>query len=139
MTKTQGVAQCYYYSICGTSRLKYRKRASNLYFLLLKRYISLNIFVLSVQMSSSNSDYETCNSECNSDESIADLELEDGVVDTDDVSNHTDDFVCTCPYSDEPMADDSWIEAYNEEMRLAEERQIELEGRLNGVSPVSEW
>ena len=52
-------------------------------------------------------------------------------------SNETDHEVG--PYSEEPIADEDWLEDYNQERERAEENRRELQNRLNGVVAVGTW
>ncbi|KAK3701246.1 hypothetical protein QZH41_003205 [Actinostola sp. cb2023] len=48
-------------------------------------------------------------------------------------------FESTGPYSDEPLADDDWIEEYNKERQRIEKHNKELEDRLSGATSVDLW
>ena len=43
------------------------------------------------------------------------------------------------PYAEEPLADDDWLEQYNRDRERTENRNRELEDRLNGITPVDTW
>ena len=42
-------------------------------------------------------------------------------------------------YADDPVADEEWTARYEEEMRLNEEFEQRLQGRLDGVVDINEW
>ena len=42
-------------------------------------------------------------------------------------------------YDDDPVADEEWTARYEEEMRLNEELEQRLQGRLDGVVDINEW
>ena len=42
-------------------------------------------------------------------------------------------------YADDPVADEEWTARYEEEMRLNEELEQRLQGRLDGVVDINEW
>ena len=42
-------------------------------------------------------------------------------------------------YGDEPLADEEWMEKYQEEVQAFEELEQRLKTRLSGTTPVSEW
>ena len=43
------------------------------------------------------------------------------------------------PYEDEPLADESWLEQYNRELRENEEKERELLRRLEGSVLLEAW
>ncbi|KAK3747404.1 hypothetical protein QZH41_012091 [Actinostola sp. cb2023] len=43
------------------------------------------------------------------------------------------------PYADEPLADDAWLQDYQREREIIEERHKELQSRLRGEKPVDMW
>lgn len=43
------------------------------------------------------------------------------------------------PYEDEPIADDDWVEKYEEEREIERTRFETLQERLDGTIPTSDW
>jgi len=87
-------------------------------------------------MSDSNS-YTT---ECTDDSEynfITDYVFEDERQDPQPSDN--DMFSVLLLYSDEPLADQEWIREYQQEERERDEKQQELERRLNGEEPIESW
>ena len=42
-------------------------------------------------------------------------------------------------FADEPLADETWMARYEQELKANEELEIKLNGRLHGSVAVSEW
>ena len=44
-----------------------------------------------------------------------------------------------CPYSQEPLANDQWLQEYQQERRIIEARERELQNRMDRVVELDSW
>lgn len=83
-------------------------------------------------------------SDCSSEEeSWLDFLREDCEVEDEDCQNSSSDNDSNIndagPYSNEPLADDEWLKEYYKERQRIEERNKQLQDRLDGVVPIDSW